>query len=195
MKLGVTYNPYNKENEQVISTLSSEIDFVELKTLEIGLLNAKKDILDRFPMKSMHVQYLTVEEKPTTLNLVSEKTKEIISDESSDLYKVFDFLNPFVVSFHLGFSSEQVGTEGIDNHNYAIGDVLSKTEVFNSITDSLRIISKILRKRGYKGKILIENLDYHPTGAYEYICKPEFISAIHILEKGVSSILCVSVDV
>ena len=36
----------------------------------------------------------------------------------------------------------------------------------------------MLKERGYKGKILIENRDYHPTGAYEYICEPNFISKI-----------------
>lgn len=28
------------------------------------------------------------------------------------------------------------------------------------------------------GEILIENLDYHSTGAYEYICRPDFISKV-----------------
>lgn len=110
--------------------------------------------------------------------MLSDETKEIISDEKSELYKAFDFLNPFVVSFHLGFSSKLTGTEGIDNHNYAIGEVLSEKEIFETITESLTIISEMLRKRGYNGKILIENLDYHPTGAYEYVCDPEFISKI-----------------
>jgi hypothetical protein len=178
MKIGVTYNPYTKENERIIFDLSDEIDFIEIKNLEFGLLRSKVNILDKFPLKSMHVQYLSKQEKPTTLNLVSVETKEIIGDKNSDLYKAFDFLNPFVVSFHLGFSSKLVGTEGIDNHNYAIGEVLSEKEIFKSITDSLQIISEILREKGYKGKILIENLDYHPTGAYEYICKPDFISKV-----------------
>jgi uncharacterized protein (UPF0276 family) len=160
MKIGVTYNPYTKENERIIFDLSDEIDFIEIKNLEFGLLRSKVNILDKFPL------------------LVSVETKEIIGDKNSDLYKAFDFLNPFVVSFHLGFSSKLVGTEGIDNHNYAIGEVLSEKEIFKSITDSLQIISEILREKGYKGKILIENLDYHPTGAYEYICKPDFISKV-----------------
>lgn len=67
---------------------------------------------------------------------------------------------------------------GIDNHNYAIGEVLSEKEIFKSIAESLKIISKMLRGREYKGNILIENLDYHPTGAYEYICEPNFISKV-----------------
>ena len=176
-KLGITYNPYSIKLEQEIVKLANKIDFIEIKNLEPSLLQSKKDILSKFPI-SMHVQYLSKQEKPTTLNLVSEETKETISDENSDLYKAFDFLNPFVVSFHLGFSSKIIGTEGIDNHNYAIGEVLSEEEVFESITEALNIISKMLRRRGYDGEILIENLDYHPTGAYEYVCKPEFISKI-----------------
>ena len=177
MKIGITYNTYNKEIEQILLKLSNKIDFIEVKNLEINLLQSKKDILSKFPI-SMHVQYLSKQEEPTTLNLVSEETKEIISDENSDLYRAFDFLNPFVVSFHLGFSSKIIGTEDIDNHNYAISEVLSEGEVFESITKSLNIISKMLKRRGYGGEILIENLDYHPTGAYENVCRPEFISQI-----------------
>ena len=176
-KVGVTYNLYNERSRADYQKLARKIDFIEIKNLEINLLQSKKDILSKFPI-SMHVQYLSKQEKPTTLNLVSEETKEIISDENSDLYRAFDFLNPFVVSFHLGFSSKIIGTKGIDNHNYAVGEVLSEEEVFESITESLNIISKMLRRRGYDGEILIENLDYHPTGAYEYVCKPEFISKI-----------------
>lgn len=177
LKLGVTYNLHNTKVKQVIERVADKIDFIEIKNLELSLLQSKKEILKRFPM-SMHVQYLSKQEKPTTLNLVSDRTKEIISDENSELYRAFDFLNPFVVSFHLGFSSKLVGTQGIDSHNYAISEVLSESEVFESITESLNIISEMLRKRGYNGEMLIENLDYHPTGAYEYICEPEFISKI-----------------
>ena len=178
MKIGITYNPYNKKTEQVILGNFNKLDFIEIKNLELSLLHSKRQILDKFLLRSMHVQYLSVEEKPTTLNLVSDETKEIIRDENSDLYKAFDFLNPFVVSFHLGFSSKLVGTEGIDNHNYAISEVLTENDVFKSITDSLRVIAEMLRESGYKGDILIENLDYHPTGAYEYICRPEFITKV-----------------
>ncbi len=174
--IGITYNLYNKETERTLLK-SPKIDFIEVKNIEISSPNSKKEILKRFPI-SMHVQYLSKQEKTTALNLVSEETKEIINDESSDFYRAFDFLNPFVVSFHLSFSSKIVGIEGIDNHNYAIGEVLSEEEVFESITESLNIISKMLRRRGYDREILIENLDYHPTGAYEYVCKPKFISKI-----------------
>jgi uncharacterized protein (UPF0276 family) len=175
MKIGVTYNPYNIEIERKILANSDKLDFIEVKNIDPHLVQSKTGILRKFPI-SMHVQYLHEHDNGTTLNLVPDETKEIISDENSDFYKAFDFLDPFVVSFHLGFSSKLVGTEGIDDHNYAIGEVLSKEEVFKSIVESLHVVSKMLRERGYKGKILIENLDYHPTGAYEYVCESEFIS-------------------
>lgn len=176
MKIGVTYNPY-KENEQLILNLSDKIDFVEVKNLETSLLRSKANILNRFPMKSMHAQNL-LQEMPATLNLVSDETKEIISDENSDIYKAFDLLKPFLISFHLGFSSKLVGSEGIDNHNFAIGEVLSRKDVFKRICESLDTVKDVLSDKGYEGMILIENLDYHPTGAYEYVCEPEFISKI-----------------
>jgi uncharacterized protein (UPF0276 family) len=178
MKIGITYNPYKKEVEQAITENSDNLDFIELKHLESNLLHSKLKIIDKIPRKSMHVQYLSKQEKPTTLNLVSDETKEIISDKNSDIYKAFDILDPFIISFHTGFSSKEVGTEGIDNHNYAVSEILPEKEVFRSIIESMKLISKMLRKKGYKGKILIENLDYHPTGAYEYLCEPSFISRI-----------------
>lgn len=178
MKIGVTYNPYNKENERIIFNLYHKVNFIEIKNLEMSLLRSKVNILNKFPMKSLHVQYLSKKEKPITLNLVSDRTKEIIIDENSVIYKAFGFLNPFIISFHLGFSSKIVGTEGMDNHNFAISEVLSREEVFKSISESLNTVKEVLSENGYEGMILIENLDYHSTGAYEYICEPEFISKI-----------------
>jgi len=153
------------------------LDFIEVKNLELEFFESTADILNRFPSKSMHVQYLpSFGQRLTTLNLVSRETLEIIKDESSVLYQSYLFLKPRIISFHLCFSSEEVGTEGIDNHNFAMGRVLSRDETFERISLSLSTISDQFRKIGYEGKILIENLDYHPTGAYEHICEPGFIS-------------------
>lgn len=172
IRVGATLSPTNKDE---VANLN--LDFIEVKNLGLDFLEANADIICGFPMRSMHVQYLlSPDQKPTTLNLVSADTLELLKDERSPLYQAYKFLRPSVISFHLGFSSEKVGTEGIDNHNYAIGRVLSRNETFERISLSLITISDKFKKMGYKGKILIEDLDYHPTGAYEHICEPSFIS-------------------
>ncbi len=172
VRVGATLSPTNKDE-----VANLDLDFIEVKNLGLDFLEANADIICRFPMRSMHVQYLlSPDQKPTTLNLVSADTLELLKDERSPLYQAYKFLRPSVISFHLGFSSEEVGTEGIDNHNYTIGRVLSRDETFERISLSLITISDKFKKVGYKGKILIENLDYHPTGAYEHICEPSFIS-------------------
>jgi len=172
IRVGATLSPTNK-NE----VANLDLDFIEVKNLGLDFLEANADIICRFPMRSMHVQYLlSPDQRPTTLNLVSADTLELLKDESSPLYQAYKFLRPGVISFHLGFSSEETGTEGIDNHNYAIGRVLSRDETFERISASLLTISDRFKKMGYKGKILIENLDYHPSGAYEHICELDFIS-------------------
>lgn len=64
IKIGVTYNPYSPVSEQAIFKNQNYLDFIEIKSLEPNLLISKKDILDKFPMKSMHVQYLSKQENP-----------------------------------------------------------------------------------------------------------------------------------
>lgn len=177
MKIGVTYNPYNIEIGREIIAGSGKLDFIEVKNLEPTIVQSNIEVLRKFPI-SMHIQYLYGPDKSTTLNLVSDKAKEILKDKRSSIYKVYDILKPFMISFHLGFSSKTVGTEGIDNHNFAIDEVLSRDEVFKSIYESLNIVKDVLSEKNYEGMILVENLDYHPTGAYEYVCEPEFISKI-----------------
>ncbi len=187
ISIGATLSPKIKEE---ITKL--ELDFVEVKNLDLDFLRANIDILGRFPNRSMHVQYLlSPEQKPTTLNLTSKETLEIIKDEKSALYQAYRFIKPSIISFHLGFSSGDVGTEGIDNHNFAIGKVLSREETFKRISTSLVAISDRFKRIGYRGEILIENLDYHPTGAYEYVCEPRFISEM-VKHTGCSVLLDVA---
>lgn len=174
IRIGATLSPKNKSE-----LTNLDLDFIEIKNLELEFLRSNIDILNKFPHKSMHVQYLlSPKQKSTTLNLASKETLEIINDENSALYQAYLFLKPSIISFHPCFSSEEVGTEGMDNHNFAIARVLSREETFDRISGSLLTISGKFKKIGYKGKILVENLDYHPTGAYEYICEPGFISEI-----------------
>ena len=61
-----------------------------------------------------------------------------------------------------------------DNHNRAINEneILSEEEVETRIIESL----KYLENMGLP--LALENLDYHPGGAYEYVCEQTFIEKI-----------------
>ncbi|MCL0089676.1 DUF692 family protein [Dehalococcoidia bacterium] len=171
IRIGATLSPKNRRE-----IADAELDFVEVKNLELEFLTSNADILNNVPFRSMHVQYLPSSgQKRSTFNLLSNKALDVVKTDDSALYEVYRLLKPIVISFHLGFSSEEVGTEGRDNHNFAIGRILSREEVFKRISRSLSVISDRFRSLGYTGEILVENLDYHSTGAYEYVCEPGFI--------------------
>lgn len=50
--------------------------------------------------------------------------------------------------------------------------ILAPKEIISLAQENLRII-----KRNFKGTIALENLDYRPTGAYEFVTEPELISS------------------
>lgn len=68
---------------------------------------------------------------------------------------------------HLGYSClkvrKNVGPDLADS------PTLSRAETAERICDSLVELQRLTGKR-----VLIENLDYGPTGAMEYVCEPEF---------------------
>lgn len=172
MKIGVTYDArFRHEIEDVHDT----IDTIEIKNLSPEFVQDNDDVISRFNATSMHVQYLASEREPVTLNLVDEQVSTILSDDTSLLYQTYDILQPFLVSFHLGFSAIEIGSEGKDFHNYAISETISEEETYKRLTSSIAIVQEMFARRGYPRKILLENLDYHETGAYEHVCNPSFI--------------------
>ena len=77
-------------------------------------------------------------------------------------------------SIHLGFSAAEVGFDG---WMQARSPVLDRDELLTNMCrniDSLRELIDV--------PIILENLDYCPGGAYEYICEPDFITAV--IEKS-----------
>ena len=75
-------------------------------------------------------------------------------------------------SLHLGFSSEEV--DFVDEAMVALSEVLPEKVVLER---SLKVIKKI-NKMLHPLPVLIENLDYNPTGAYEFVCQPQFINRV-----------------
>lgn len=55
----------------------------------------------------------------------------------------------------------------------AEGEILTKKQIISIAGERLNFI-----RGSFQGALAFENLDYHNTGAYEHVCKPEFISQV-----------------
>lgn len=73
-------------------------------------------------------------------------------------------------SLHLGFSCEVVRFE---EHMLPVSDVLPRDELLDRIVATARAARELLDV-----PLLLENLDYCPEGAYEYVCEPDFIRQV-----------------
>lgn len=74
-------------------------------------------------------------------------------------------------SLHLGFSSAEV--DFVEEAMVAISPQQSRELVLERCCVRLNQLTSLLSV-----PVLIENLDYNPTGAYEYVCEPAFISEV-----------------
>lgn len=75
------------------------------------------------------------------------------------------------ISLHLGFSAQQI--EFRNDRVYPTTPILSRHSTLNLICRNLDAL-----RSGLEVPILLENMDYSPTGAYEHICEPSFISEV-----------------
>ena len=76
-------------------------------------------------------------------------------------------------SLHLGFSAEEV--DFYEDGMQAISPLQTREEVLSLCIDRIQQLSTFLPI-----PVLIENMDYNPTNAYEYVCEPGFISEVLI---------------
>jgi len=86
--------------------------------------------------------------------------------------------DPELFSFHLGFSCEKLKSGGQFDFATALSEVLPRDVVRQRIIENMKFVKEKYLKRG---EILLENLDYNPkdkSGAYEYVCDPDFIRDI-----------------
>ncbi len=74
-------------------------------------------------------------------------------------------------SLHLGFSSSEV--DFIDEAMAAVSPLQPREVVFER---SILVLNQLINQVDVP--VLIENLDYNPTGAYEYVCDPDFITQV-----------------
>lgn len=73
------------------------------------------------------------------------------------------------LSFDLGPSCTEVQCP--EEGYIAKSSVLNENQILSVAKKKIANIRKY-----FKGQISVENLDYHPTGAYEIVCDPDFIS-------------------
>ncbi|MFC1807568.1 DUF692 family multinuclear iron-containing protein [Candidatus Omnitrophota bacterium] len=121
------------------------------------------------------------------LNIASTATHQRAQEGTLHLYHLIEELNPAIISFHIGFSAEVVVIDEFNNASPAQGfDTLSQDDTLSRYLRGIDLMIRGLRDRGYEGDILIENIDYSDTGAYEHVCEPEFIrSAYDQSEAGI----------
>ncbi|MCE1253618.1 MAG: DUF692 family protein [Anaerolineae bacterium] len=78
------------------------------------------------------------------------------------------------LSLHLGFSAEEVDFH--DEAIYALTPTLPPEVIFERTSRALVKLLDVINV-----PLLIENMDYNPTGAYETICQPEFITRMLLI--------------
>ncbi|PKN83986.1 MAG: hypothetical protein CVU46_15480 [Chloroflexi bacterium HGW-Chloroflexi-8] len=74
-------------------------------------------------------------------------------------------------SLHLGFSCNEVDFS--DEAIQALSPTLPEDTIFDRMSNVLTQLTALLPV-----PVLIENMDYNPTGAYETVCRPDFIRRI-----------------
>ena len=74
------------------------------------------------------------------------------------------------LSVHLGFSAEHVAfRDGMQ----PVSEILGREQLIPKLTTTIDAL-----KAAVEVPLLLENLDYNATGAYEHICEPEVISSV-----------------
>jgi uncharacterized protein (UPF0276 family) len=99
----------------------------------------------------------------TGLGLVEE-------DFISEFFKINDYLNQQNIqlfSCDLGPAAEKY------SQIYPISKVLSAEEIEIKINKTVAIV-----RDKFKGQVAVENYNYYPTGLYEHICQPDYITRI-----------------
>ena len=159
--------------------------FVELKNINLVTEDRMEELRPLADMFTMHLQYLNKKgEAGVTLNLVNMEDRKALQEDEA-VTRAFGLMDPKLISVHCGFSAEEIGVAPPDGHNYALSPVLSRGEILSRIGGTVNLAALMFERMGYKGPILVENLDYRPAqeglgtgGAYEHVCDPTFISQV-----------------
>jgi len=191
--LNASLDPDNPENAsfrqgvedfQAIFELSeAEIDFAfedQMRSqAEIDLIRGQS--LFQAAVRTFHLKILTDGDDRYEFNLADPEIAQMIADEDSVLYRLVREVNPEYVSAHLSASVEkrEYGKKGRPYEVPVEGyEDLSRDELLRRFSRNIATMQMNLIKAGYKKPLLVESLDYHPTGAYEYITELGFIEEL-----------------
>jgi len=162
------------EEEKQIKEIFDHVTHVEGKYLgTLALLKERVKALGGGKPLILHAQYPTVGDD--ILNMANPDFRSQLGDEFARIIDTFD---PEFFSFHLGFSCEKLKSGGQFDFATALSEVLPEDVVRQRILDNMAFVKETYLRRG---EILLENLDYNPkdkSGAYEYVCDPDFIDGI-----------------
>lgn len=150
--------PYHQHFDLVFPQLHQIVEILILR--DIKLLPA--NLSDYSQVKAYH-----------TNGLVDRQFAQNMTDNFISLLNKNEV---FHISFDCGPSCRDVYFNAEKNHCYWPKDS-SETLQPNQIMQIAKQRTNIIRKI-FEGTIALENLDYHPGGAYEYVCEPEFISRL-----------------
>ncbi len=164
----------NEQEEKEIKEILEHVTHVEGKYLgTLMLLKERVSTIGGGKPTILHAQYPAVGDD--ILNLTDPAFQANLGDEFA---KIIDGFDPEWFSFHLGFSCERLKSGGQFDFATALSEVLPENVIRERILESMAFVKKTYLKRG---EVLLENLDYNPkdkSGAYEYVCDPDFTNRI-----------------
>jgi hypothetical protein len=164
-----------EREEAVIRDVLDRVTHVEGKYLAtLELLKKRVGALGRRKPLILHAQY-PPQGDDDMLNLGNPAFPDQFGDEFSRIIAMFD---PEWISFHLGFSCEKLVSRGQFDFAIAGSEVLPEDVFRQRALGNIAFVRKTYLRRG---QILLENLDYNPkdkSGAYEYVCDPQFIEEV-----------------
>ena len=170
----------SKEEETEIRNVFDHVTHVEGKYLAtLKLLKERVETLGGGKPLILHAQY-SPHGDADILNLGNAAFADQFGDEFT---RILDMFDPEWISFHLGFSCEKLLSRG--QFDFAMGEseVLSEDVLRKRMLENIEFVRKTYLKRG---EMLLENLDYNPkdkSGAYEYVCDPDFIDSMLTASK------------
>jgi sialic acid synthase SpsE len=99
----------------------------------------------------------------------------------SDFEEKFELLLPDLRNEKFELFSCDLGPAARRRNGYSPdSEILSEEEI---LTESLKAVKTI--RSNFSGRIALENYNYYPTGLYEHVCQPEFITkAVKLLDVG-----------
>ncbi len=156
----VSWFPGCSEPDVMARLRAGGIDGIELRHVDEESLR----IRDAGMVVSFHLPFLN-DSTPPEINLASERILRPYREGS--MAGLAASCLPFL-GFHFGYSALEV--EKRHGPEMALTPTLSREETAARIGATVAELATLTGK-----EIVLENMDYGPTGALEYVCEPQFL--------------------